>query len=202
MSVVSRDVGAAVMGGSGSGRKKALTVQRRPGLKALQEVVRVDVTDEAFEEAMASSLVLTGQAPAGLRAQVQASPTQLKNAIVALLACRETTAGVSKILGVTETAVKLILYRMRKADWTNDDDQLDYDLVPTAIEALRRDLEDPTSKGHQKAYLAVLEGRGKLWKEQPSAGPGVAAVLNVKFEMPEGGVKPVLNGQVVGVPRE
>jgi len=101
-------------------------------------------------------------------------------------------------------AVRQILYRMRhNGELKDTEDRLDHGIIPDAIAAL----EKLIASGDKDAILAVLKGRG-AFKNHTAGGTaaGTAQVMTnlvVKFEMPAGGgPKPVLAGQVVGVPRD
>jgi hypothetical protein len=104
---------------------------------------------------------------------------------------------------MTRGSVATALYGIRQRGQLQDTERrLDQGVVPAAVEQMQRMVE----AGDKEAVLAVLKGRGVFKSHQAGAargeGPAVMTNLVVKFEMPPGTAKPVLQGQVVGVPRE
>ena len=189
-----------------------MAVPLRPELTAVETDVAslTAVLTPVFEQALvecdteeALAVAVAGQAPKNVSTR---SPVFRKSAIVSLSACGVAHSEIAVLLGMTVRSVRTTLYRMRKAGVLVDvEDKLDHAIVPLAMEALQADVSNAASPGHQKAYLAVLQGRGQLRTHtvgKHEGGPAALQVLNVKFEMPSDGSIPVLNGTVVGVPRE
>lgn len=141
--------------------------------------------------------------------QVRVSTTARSRArrdasIVALQTAGFKRKEIAEILGMPEWSVKAAIHRLRKDGELKDTEvTVDVGLVPAALEQLEKLIE----AGDKEAVLAVLKGRGVFKSHQAGVARGEAQValtnLTVKFEMPAGaGAKPVLSGQVVGVPRE
>jgi transposase-like protein len=122
---------------------------------------------------------------------------------VALVGQGYSHAQIAELFGVTAQTMRQFLYRLRKEGEIKDtEDRLDHAIIPEALAEMERLVQ----AGDKDMILAVLKGRGAL-KNHTAGGPaaGTAQVMTnlvVKFEMPVGVAKPVLAGQVVGVPRD
>ena len=126
-----------------------------------------------------------------------------REAILAFSVQGYTQKEIGEILGMTHSAVRNVLYEMRKRGAANDSElKLDHRIVPAAVEQM----EAMIAAGDKDAIFTVLKGRGLLKQHTAGpvpSGPTMLTQLVVKFEMPPGTTeKPVLQGQVVGVARE
>lgn len=136
------------------------------------------------------------------RKHIQLRSARRRNAILALTLQGYATKEIAEIMHTTPGAIRETLYLMRKQGEVSDtNDRMDHALVPEAMEQLYQ----LVAAGDKEAILAVLKGRGTLKVHQASPTAGAVAVqtnLVVRFEVPAGGERPVLQGQVVGVARE
>ena len=179
------------MGGVGSGRrpKRAIAELAATGaLSARYAGVIAAAIDEGRE------LGETGVGKGG-------GASYRRAAALAMRVSGFTSEEIAAQLGTTKAAVNLMLFRMRReGELDETGPEVDHDIVPQAMAQVRKWV----GEGDKESVFAVLKGRGvfKTHTAQPVGGAGaVVTNLVVSFQTPEGG-KPVLVGQVVGVPRE
>lgn len=134
--------------------------------------------------------------------QIKEDRSTRRTVAMAAMAVQGFTAKeIAQIMNVEPNTVEKALYRMRRRGRLVDsEDKLDHGIIPEAIEQLMLLVKG----GDREAILAALKGRG-FFKHHAAGGKetGVAVQTNlvVRFEVPGGGEKPALVGQVVGVAR-